>query len=84
MMYALVRHVRCAATAGNCREGVGVGGASLKSISDFAICHEISFHNATTAAAQVPAGGGAEREIGGRGVDYNSNTFVWRSLGSSC
>lgn len=50
--------------AGNCREGVGVGGASLKSISDFAICHEISFHNAIAAAAQVPAGGGAERERG--------------------
>lgn len=61
-MYALVRHVRCAATGGNCREGVGVGGASLKSISDFAICHEISFHNAIAAAAQVPAGGGAEGE----------------------
>lgn len=45
--------------------GVGVGGASLKSISDFAICHEISFHNAKAAAAQVPAGGGAEE---GRGV----------------
>lgn len=65
-MYALVRHVRCAATVGNCLEGVGVGGASLKSISDFAICHEISFHNATAAAAQVPARGGAEWE-GGKG-----------------
>lgn len=76
-----VRSRSSCSMCGNCREGVGVGGASLKSISDFAICHEISFHNATAAAAQVPAGGGAE---GGRGVDYNSNTFVWRSLGSSC
>lgn len=27
----------------------GAGGASLKSISDFAICNEISFHNAAVA-----------------------------------